>query len=1167
MSIKHALSVQSHFSIGSSMLQIGQIAEKAKALGYESVALVDDMSVHALVEFCGKCKANGVQPIVGCRLRVYDDATYKVPPKKVLGTAKPMQNNMFQPKVYIKSEKGLKGLFKLLSAANTKEQFYYHSRTDLKSLLELEDVVVTTGDMFGLFSHPDAESIARQLQTTFGEDFYVELSPVNTPLFDRMNSKAIEYIGSNSSKSVVTYPFYYTDNEDAETLDLMSAIATNTQITESWRPKQFVKDFAFFEPKEIVSRVKSASLRQAKFNAVLDVSPWTAGLGYLREIAEKAKYVFEKQDVCLPKFGTDEYKLLCTKCVEGWKSRLSTDVLGYKPNSTLLPAYKERLAYELKVLRDMGFESYFLLVEDLVMWSKKNGVIVGPGRGSVGGSLVAYLLGITDVDPIRFGLIFERFINPERLDLPDADLDFASSRRHEVIAYLIDKYGADHVAGISNYSTLASASALRDAGRISGMSPLELTATKYVLKDHGQTVSLEESAKAVPELAKFRDDHPVIWNHAVKLSGTMKAFGQHAAGIIVAGEPIVNRAVLETRGESPVVNWDKRCVELWGLVKMDLLGLSTLDTLHIAQKYIKARHGIDLDLLKIPLDDPKTMKAFASGDTTGVFQFESKGMRQLLRNIAKGGSMTFDDISAATALYRPGPMDSGLMDDYVAVRQGIRSVEYDHPNMVDALKDTLGVIIYQEQVMKVAVDFAGFTNAEADALRKAMGKKDKDQMAHMSEKFVKGAVKTSGVKEEEADRIFRKIEAFAGYGFNKSHSVEYSIISVWCAYIRVNYPAEYFAASLSIVGEDKLTGLVRDARECGIEVLPPDINLSTDQFTIPDNHHILSPFSAVKGVSETIAKKIVAMREKHRDIAIVRYMRNADKTPVYGYDIKSPVKGRFESILEVKEAAGFKGSGVSSKVIDVLSQVGAFASLDKAELPARHIDRRKAQMELMPGLIIDAVKADRTTDMTQGHLRAQLISLAQEYKVCDGCSLKGQAHPTMRCGKTAKFMVVSDSPSWEEEKKDLLMEGDVAKLTKAAIKDAGLAPNEGYYTTLVKAKKSGKFLTNEQLNGCRKYIDREVELIKPSVIIALGSASIKHFLPGTKGGTSDLVGKSFYDPKLDATIICGINPQQCHFDNSKVGSLIQTFEVAAEILNQGKQLGSYVFCSFPIFDT
>ncbi|KHX23843.1 DNA polymerase III [Acinetobacter baumannii] len=1151
MNINHALSVQSDFSIGQSMLQVDHIIEKAKELGYQSVALVDDMSVHALIQFTYKAEKEGIKPIAGVRVRVYDDPTYRRPTKQ--SQEIPKENLSFICKVYAKTEVGFKGLLRLLTEANTPERFYYNPRSCLKDLLELEDVIISTGDMFGMCSHPDYENIARQLKARFGEDFYAELCPINTPLFDKMNKRAIELVGSLGCKPLVTYPFRYLDNADASTMDVMSAIASNTQLDAPFRSRQYVKEFAFVEPSAIIDRTKAAIARGIKFNrTVLDpksvTAIWTNGIKNCEEVVQKCQYKFEKQPVSLPKLANDEFKKLCELCVEGWKKRFSKPVLGYLPPKNLLDTvYKERLGYELKTLKNMGFESYFLMVEDLVTWAKNNGVIVGPGRGSVNGSLVAYLIGIADVDPIRFGLIFERFINPERLDLPDADLDFASSRRHKVVEYLIDKYGKDYVAGISNYSTLASASALRDVGRLSGLTPLELTASKFVLKDHGQTMSLEESAKAVPELEKFKKAHPEIWKHAVKLAGTMKSFGQHAAGIVVAGEPIVNRAVLERRSEDTVVNWDKRVVEDCGLVKMDLLGLSTLDTLNIARDYIKERHGIYLNYLEIPLDDPKTLQAFANGNTTGVFQFESGGMKQLLKDIAKGGSMTFDDISAATALYRPGPMDSGLLDDYVATRQGMRSVSYDHPNMVEALKDTLGVIIYQEQVMKVSVDFAGFTNAEADKLRKAMGKKNVDEMAKMRQKFIDGAVAKSGVEPGEAGRIFDKIEAFAGYGFNKSHATAYSIISVWCAYVRVHYPAEYFAASLSIVDEDKLKGLVKDARECGIEVLPPDINLSSDRYTILDNHNILAPFNAVKGVSETTARAIVKLREKHRDLKIVKYKR--DKTPVWGYDDDAPIKKRFDSLFEFQEAAAQPKTKVNSKVVESLNAIGSLASVEPTQLPARHVDRRKAQMDLLPGIIIDTVKADRVADLTEQHLKSRIIMVAQEYKQCDACDLKGKKHPTMRCGNKVKFMVVTDCPNVDEDKQDKLMVGDVSTYLKQAIKDAGLNPSDGYYTTMVKARKSDKFLTNSQINNCSKYLEEEIKLVKPSIIVALGSSVAKKFLPSVKGGISELNATAVYDPTLDATIVCGISPAQLPFDPSKLPDLTLAFEKVAEVLS------------------
>ena len=1152
MSLNHAMAVRSDFSIGESMLQIDQMIEKAKELGYESVTLMDTMTLNGMVDFSNKAKKAGIKPIVGCRLRVYDDPTYRTPPKSSGEVAKP--NPFFMLKVYAIDETGIKSLLKLLSKANSAECFYYHSRCGLSDVLALQGVMVSTGDLFNLFHHANHLSILEQLGVQFGWDkTFVELVPINTPLFDTLNAKALQAAADVNAKTLVTYPTFYKEDGDAPTLDLLGCIATNTAHDKSYRPKQFVKDFFFQPPAHIVDRVKGAAKRIALHNKVMTTGGWMDGLKNMQVVADGCNYEFKKQAPCLPKMAENEFVALCQKCAAGWKRRFTNPVLGYQPPPELLPHYQERLKYELEVLKKMGFSGYFLLVEDLVMWSKENGVIVGPGRGSVGGSLVAYLIGITDVDPIRFNLLFERFINPERLDLPDADLDFMSSKRHLVIDYLVERYGQDRVAGISNYATLAAASALRDAGRMYGMSGLELAATKLVPKEHGQSFTLEEAAKAVPELEKFKAEYPQVWGHAVKLEGAMRSLGQHAAGTIVAGEPLVERAVVENRTGSTVVNWDKRVVEDWGLIKMDLLGLATLDVLEIAKTYVKERHGVRLDYLRLPLEEPDVMAAFGRGDTTGVFQFESPGMKNLLRNLAKGGTLTFEDITAATALYRPGPMDSGLMDDFVAIKQGLREVSYDHPNLENALKDTYGVIVYQEQVMQAAVDLAGFTRAEADHLRKAMGKKDKDKMAEMRDKWIKGCEVKSGMGDRQAGAIFDKIEAFAGYGFNRSHAVEYSIISVWTMWLRVRYPAEYFAACLSIVKEEKLAGLVSDARECGIEILPPDLNLSSSKYTIPDDKHILAPFNAVKGISESTAARIVELREINKDWVVVKQKKKRDGTveDVWGRDDTKPCKGRFDSVEEFKLAASEPGSKVNARVVENLGLVGAFAALDPTEKPARHMDRRKAQMDLMPGLVIDTVKADRTTDISDKYLLSKIVMLAQEYRACKGCDLAGKVHPAPKCKKTIKFMVVTDCPTWKEEEKDSLMVGETAAFVKAAIQDAGLGVGDGYYTTLVKAAKTKgeKFLSNAQLNGCRRFIEQEVGLIKPPIIVALGSAAIKHFLPDVKGGVAELVGKAVYDSKLDATIVCGLNPAQLVFNPEKAEGLQAAFKKVAEILS------------------
>ena len=372
--------------------------------------------------------------------------------------------------------------------------------------------------------------------------------------------------------------------------------------------------------------------------------------------------------------------------------------------------------------------------------------------------------------------------------------------------------------------------------------------------------------------------------------------------------------------------------------------------------------------------------------------------------------------------------------------------------------------------------------------------------------------------------LFDKIEAFAGYGFNKSHAVEYSVISYWTMWLRVRYPAEYFAACLSIVAEDKLAGLVKDARDYGIEIMPPDVNLSTDKFVIQDDKHILAPFNAVLGCSDTIARKIMELRAKHG--------------------------GRFDTADDFRSAAAATGTKVNSRVVERLDAVGALALITPGALPPRHMDRRKDQMELMPGLIIDVVKATHYTDMTDGFAKSKLVHIVQEYSKCQGCSLKDNPHPTIRIPRSkVRFMVVTDSPTWQEEKAGKLLMGDTAESLKAALDANGLSVGEGYYTCLVKSKKTDKFLANEQINGCKHFLEQEIAIVKPAVIVALGSAAIKHLVPDAKGGTAELSGKVIYDAKRQASIVCGINPQQVHFDPDKLDILTDVFAKVSDIIN------------------
>jgi len=1133
------LAARSDFSLGESLLDVNEIPVLAKQAGYESVILTDTMTVSGLISFSNSCKKQGVKGVVGCRLRIVDEPTDQTQPKK---REKP--NREFFIKVYVKNEEGLKALYRLLTLANEGEHYYYHPRLGIDEVVEElhhGNLLVSTGDMGSVFHHPDYREHISKLASAAGSgQTFIELVPVQTPLFDTLNEKAIQAAREMEIQPLVTLPAMYLEEEDADTLDVLSAITTNQTIAAPWRPKQYVKDFIFCEPSVVIAKANESkksieSRRGEEWCRAL----WKSGMQNSRLLVDQCNFTWEKQDVSLPVMAPNESQSLLAKIQQGWKDRLMHPQLGYQPAD--LAPYKERLKYEIGVLRQMGFERYFLLVHDLVNWSKENGIIVGPGRGSVGGSLIAYLIGIHDVDPLRFGLFFERFINPERLDLPDADLDFMSSRRGDVIEYLTERYGSDRVAGISNYSTLASGSAMRDTSRLHEIPSSDYSCSSLVPKVHGSPVSLEEAREQVPEIDQFSQDHPEVWKHALKLQGRMRSYAKHAAGVVVGGEPIVNRAVVERRKDGTTVNWDKRVVEDQGLVKMDILGLSTLDVLKIAQEKIQARNGVTLDFMNMPLDDEKVLEAFGKGETVGVFQFESAGMQNLLKNLASVTPLTFDDIAAATALYRPGPMDSGLLDQYVGVKTGMNFANVEHPNMQKALETTYGVIVYQEQVMQIAQDLAGFTMAQADHLRKAMGKKDAEKMAAMRERWIEGCLK-SGMPEFQSNLLFDKIEKFAGYAFNRSHAVEYSVISYWAMYLKVYYPAEFFAASMTILDEEKLPGLVADAESRGIIVYPPDINVSTGTFEVGYDKAgslcLYAPFNRVKGCSENTERFIMQAREKlgRPFETFCDFFDNVNKTRV-----NKRVQGAFDKV------------GVFANLTfgpeEEARHAKSFPHITLKQIAPRHPDRIRQQKALLPGLIGEPVKADRYI-VRSPELDNKLAAIRGETYTCEACNLKDNPHMGFRIGRSPKVMIVTDAPNWQEEKSGELMSGSggATGVVKAALKSAGLSTADCYFTTLVKSKKpqGQKFFENDQVNACSQFLRREIEILKPPIIVALGSTVARYLVKDLKGSINELSGTVSFDVDLDASIIIGLSPVQVSMDGTMYPKMEEVFAKVAE---------------------
>src|SRR5210317_30427 len=1009
------LIARTDFSIGESILNVKDYVTTAKELGHTTLAIADTMTVSGMVEFSKLCDKEGIQPVIGCRLRVVEDAGYR----HGKGNKAPKE---VYPMVWPRNQEGFKQLLEMLTVATDGNHFYYKPRLGIDEVLYYVsdgNLIMTTGDIQGL---PEHKGMWNNALTTLGpEDLWAQTIDHEGPYFKALSDKAIRGLdnmfGHDNYNWIHTRPVLYPEGK-REAFDTMNAIIKRATISSPWRNKLAYDDLHVVPPHDDV-----------------DTFP------------DKITYRFEKLPVSLPDMSEgdrSEFDMLKEKCVAGWAKRLKNEVMGYKPTLAQHTEYMTRLKYELGVIREMGFERYFLLVEDLVRWSKSQDIIVGPGRGSVGGSLVAYLLGITDVDPIRFGLLFERFINPDRLDLPDADLDFQSSRRHEVIEYLKRRYGEDKVAGIINFNSIVSKGAIRDVGRVFEIPPKVLFISKLVPDTYGTSHTLEAAREEVAAIDDFARRNPDAWRNACDLQGVQRSLGRHAAGVIVAGEPLINRAVVDHSKDEPAVGWDKRTVEDMGLVKMDILGLSNLDVLSMALEYIAQRHPDVVDLYSIPLDDEATLDAFAQGQTAGVFQFESAGMRKLLMDLALGsGKLTFDDLTAATSLYRPGPKDSGLLDDYVAIKQGLKMPTYGHPALEKALHETQGVTIYQEQVSKIAQYLCGFNGAEADHLRKAMGKKDPEAMHKWEERFVQGAIDTSGYPEVSARHLFKQIEMFAGYAFNKSHAVEYTVISFWTMYLKVHYPAEFFAATLSVLKEEKLEGLVREAERYAIGVVPPCINVSTDRFEIVDNPDgetwLVIPFNRVKQISDKTANHLIEVRK-----AGGPFIDYAD--------------------LELRTT----GRTFNKRHKENLHKVGGFVTFYPDEPDALDECRRKDQVELMPGLITAVVKADRGISIdtkTRNRLVNEVVKPCQE---CRGCDLSGGVHPVPRLGSAAKFMVITDCPNFSEEADNKMLSGKASNYVREALKSNGLAVNEGYFTSLVKSPKSEKIVTNEQINGCRE---------------------------------------------------------------------------------------------------
>ncbi|MGA9567044.1 MAG: DNA polymerase III subunit alpha [Candidatus Korobacteraceae bacterium] len=846
------LHLHTDFSMLDGACDTTKLVKRVKELGMPAVAMTDHGNIFGAVEFANAAKDVGVKPILGCELYICKKEDHRAAPEG------DTYNHLI---VLAENDEGYRNLVKIASEASL-NGFYYKPRISKRFLAEhSKGLIGLSGCLKGevaeelTFEHYEK---AREAAATFGDifgkgNFFLEIQNQGLPEEDRIQNNLLKLEQDLGIPMVATNDSHYLCEDDAHAQDVMVCIQTGKSINDTNRLKFANNQFYVKSYPEM----KKAFLGYEQF------------LHRTLEIAERCNTKLEKVRDPFPQFEVPkgftipDYFEHVTR--EGFAQRLNIlrelQTMGRVKHS--LEDYEQRLSREIGIIRQMQFAGYFLIVWDFIRYAKEHNIPVGPGRGSAAGALVAYALGITDIDPLQNELLFERFLNPERISLPDIDIDFCMNRRGEVINYVTQKYGRDQVAQIITFGTMACKAALKDSGRAMDVPYSEV---ERIVKMVPPTlnITIEQALKDSPALASAYESEPQtkeLIDTAKKLEGLVRNAGVHAAGVVISPQPLIDLVPLHrTKNDEIVTAYDMKAIEKLGLLKMDFLGLTTLTIIDDALRLIEQVRGERLNLQTLALDDAQTYeKVFHTGLTSGVFQFESHGMRDVLRRYKP---TAVEDLTALNALYRPGPIQGGMIDDFIDRKWGRKKIEYELPELETMLKETLGVIVYQEQVMQIANRLAGYSLGEADLLRRAMGKKNADEMANQRQRFVKGALER-GFPQKKIEKIFDLMEQFAGYGFNKSHSAAYALLAYQTAYLKTHYPVEFMAALLTSVSgsTDDVVKYINECREMGIPVEPPDVNVSDANFT-PHGEAIRFGLSAVKNVGHNAIESIVNARKE-----------------------------------------------------------------------------------------------------------------------------------------------------------------------------------------------------------------------------------------------------------------------------------------------------------------
>ncbi len=911
-----------HHSLLDGLTKMPELVARVQELGMEAVAMTDHGTMSGTVEFYKAAKDVGVKPIIGMEAYVAARSRHDRDPAK--------DKARYHLIILAMNETGYKNLMQLSTLANL-EGMYYKPRIDHEILEKYNEGLIILsacasgelGENLRDDNYDEAKKIAEWYKGVFGDRYYLELQDHGHPdcpsKWD-VQVKINAYLERLSKElhipCVVTSDGHYLSHDDQDTHEILLCVGTGAFLSDEKRMS--LKDFELHvtDPAEIIERWNKTN---------------PEAIANTRAIAERCHVELELGKILIPKFptpnGESEKEYLDMLVYRGmalrYHGRTLDEAKGMSNEAVrelITPEQRERLDMEFDVLDRMGYNGYFLIVQDFINWGKDQGIIFGPGRGSAAGSIIAYVLNITDLDPLKYDLLFERFLNPDRISMPDIDIDIQDTRRGEVIEYCANKYGSERVANIVTFGKMAARAAVRDVARVLQVPYAESDRLAKLIPPpvQGRHIPLVKSVVEDVDLKKEYEANPTakeVFDYAMRLEGTIRSHGVHAAGVVIAPDDIVKYVPLEMAQKGVVATqYPMGPVEELGLLKMDFLGLSNLTIINNALRIIRKVYKDEIVLSNIPLDDEKTYELFQRGDTTGVFQLESAGMKRYLRDLKP---TVFDDIIAMVALYRPGPMQ--FIDSFIKRKHGQEEITYLHPGMENSLKNTYGILVYQEQFMQISKEWCGFTGGQADTLRKAVGKKQIDLMRKVKVDFVDGAIQHGGASKEIAETFWAQLEEFANYCFNKSHAACYGLIAYWTAYLKAHYPDAFMAALMTSDHDDtdRLAIEIGECKHMGIEVLAPDVNESYVEFAVvPGEDKIRFGMAAVKGVGTAAVEEILRARDADGKFATIEDFAKRVATTKFN-------RKAWESLIK---AGGFDSMGDRSDLLFNLDTITAFAS-------------------------------------------------------------------------------------------------------------------------------------------------------------------------------------------------------------------------------------------------